>query len=301
MTYSIVALDPITGDLGVAVQTRWFGVGAWVPWVEAGVGVVATQSFTEPGHGWNGLRLMREGRSAPEALAAVLAADADEAVRQVGIVDALGRSAAHTGARCVRFASHLTEPGISVQANMMERATVPAAMLAAFRAARGPLAGRLFAALEAAEGEGGDVRGRQSAALVVAPGQLPDGSAPPPWSRVVDLRVDDHRAPLDELARLLRLDAAYEAMGAAERASLAGDAAAAIELRAQSVELAPDDDMVLLWSAVDLALAGRDAEARAAFAAASAVEPRSGEQLRRFAEAGHLSGGDAVPRVLGMG
>jgi uncharacterized Ntn-hydrolase superfamily protein len=300
MTYSIVALDSATGDLGVAVQTRWFGVGAWVPWVEAGVGAVATQSFTEPGHGWNGLRLMREGRGAPEALATVLAGDPEEDVRQVGMVDAQGRSAAHTGARCVRFASHLTAPGVSVQANMMERATVPAAMLEAFGATAGPLATRLLAALRAAEAEGGDVRGRQSAALVVAPGSLPDGAAPRPWSRVVDLRVEDHRAPLDELARLLRLADAYEAMDAAEQAALAGDTAGSAALRARSVELAPDDDQVRLWSAVDLALAGRVEEARAAFAMASAVEPRSGEHLRRFAEAGHLPGGDAVLRALGL-
>ncbi len=301
MTYSIVALDPATGDLGVAVQTRWFGVGAWVPWVEAGVGAVATQSFTEPGHGFNGLRLMREGMSAPGALAAVLAKDAQEDVRQVGMVDATGRSAAHTGARCVRFASHLTSEGLTVQANMMERDTVPAAMLAAFRASEGPLAGRLFAALRAAEGEGGDVRGRQSAALVVAPGRLADGSALRPWSRLVDLRVEDHRAPLNELARLLQLADAYDAMDRAEQAASAGDTALSSSLGERSVALAPDDDQVRLWGAVGLALSGRVEEARAAFASASAAEPRSGEHLRRFVEAGHLPGGDEVLRLLGIG
>jgi uncharacterized Ntn-hydrolase superfamily protein len=300
MTYSIVALDGATGDLGVAVQTRWFGVGAWVPWVEAGVGAVATQSFTEPGHGHNGLRLMREGRSAPEALALVLAGDAEEDVRQVGMVDASGRTAAHTGARCVRYASHIAADGVSVQANMMERPTVPAAMLAAFDAAAGPLAGRLFAALLAAEGEGGDVRGRQSAALIVAPGRLPDGSAPRPWSRLVDVRVEDHRAPLDELGRLLRIGDAYDAMDRAEGAAMAGDLARSLALRERSLELAPDDDQVRLWVAVDLALVGRVPEARASFAAARAVEPRSGEHLRRFAEAGHLPGGEALLRTLGI-
>jgi uncharacterized Ntn-hydrolase superfamily protein len=298
MTYSIVALDPATGELGVAVQTRWFGVGSVVPWAEAGVGAVATQSFSEEAHGFNGLRLMRGGRSAAEALRSVLADDAGEAVRQVGMVDAAGRSAAHTGLRCVRFASHLVRPGVSVQANMMERPTVPAAMLAAFRGASGDLALRLLAALRAAEREGGDVRGRQSAALVVAPGPDAAGTPPSPWATRFDLRVEDHRAPLDELARLLRVARAYEAMDEAEQAFARGDEAGAMAAGERSVELAPDDDQVVLWHAVGLAQAGRLEEARAAFARASAVEPRAGEHLRRFAEAGHLPGGDAVLRAL---
>ena len=177
MTYSIVALDPATGELGVAVQTRWFNVGNGVPWVEPGVGAVATQSFSEVAHGFNGIRLLREGRTAGEALREVLEGDEGEATRQVGIVDATGGSAAHTGLRCVRFASHLVAPGVSVQANMMDRASVPAAMLATFLGADGDLAARLLAALRAAEREGGDVRGRQSAALVVAPGPDADGAA----------------------------------------------------------------------------------------------------------------------------
>jgi len=294
MTYSIVALDPGTGELGVAVQTRWPAVGAGVPWVEAGVGAVATQSFVEEGHGFNGLRLMREGSGAAEALEAVLAGDVDEAVRQVGMVDARGGSAAHTGLRCVRFASHLVRPGITVQANMMERPTVPAAMLATFLGTDGDLADRLLAALLAGEREGGDVRGRQSAALVVAPGG-PDAR---PWARRFDLRVDDHRAPLEELGRLLRLARGYEAMDAAEKAATGGDPRTAETAGAASVALAPDDDQVVLWQAVWLALAGRPAEARAAFADAVGVEPRSGEHLRRFAEAGHLPGGEAVLSTL---
>ena len=303
MTYSIVALDEATGELGVAVQTRWLNVGAWVPWVEPGIGAVATQSFTEPGHGFNGLRLMREGLSAPEALAQVLASDDGQATRQVGMVDAAGRSAAHTGSGCVRYASHIVEPGVSVQANMMERATVPTAMLEAYHGTRGDLASRLLASLRAAEGEGGDVRGRQSAALLVAPGApaggQPDASAPP-WARRHDLRVEDSRAPLDELARLLDLARAYDAMGEAEQAGLRGDTAGVAAAATRSLDLAPDDDMVVLWSAVGLAMAGRTVEARAALASATAVESRSAEHLRRFAEAGHLPGGAEVLRVLGI-
>ncbi len=300
MTYSIVALDPDTGELGVAVQSRWFSVGSVVPWVEAGVGAVATQSFVEVAHGYNGLRLMREGRSASDALAEVLRDDPAEAMRQVGIVDAAGGSAAHTGLGCIRYASHLVAPGVTTQANIMEKATVPAAMLAAFRGTSGDLAERMLAALRAAEREGGDVRGRQSAALLVAPGPDPDGTVPAPWTTSFDLHVEDHRAPLDELTRLVALARSYNAMDEAERAFLAGDRAAADAARERSVALAPDDDQVVLWNAVGLAAAGRIEEARSALARATAAEPRAGEHLRRFLEGGQLPGGEATLRALGI-
>jgi uncharacterized Ntn-hydrolase superfamily protein len=297
MTYSIVASDPATGELGAAVQSRWFGVGSSVPWVEPGVGAVATQSFTEVAHGPNGIRLMREGRTAVEALADVLASDPGEGVRQVGMVDAAGIAGAHTGSRCVRYASHLVGDGVAVQANMMERSTVPAAMLAAFRGTDGDLAARLLAALVAAEAEGGDVRGRQSAALVVAPG-AGDGATPQPWARRFDLRVEDHGSPVDELARVLSVARAYEAMDEAEAAGGRGDVAAARAASERARAWAPDDDQILLWHAVGLALGGRVDEARAGLARATEVEPRAGEHLRRFAEQGHLPGGEAVLRAL---
>jgi len=300
MTYSIVALDPDTGELGVAVQSRWFSVGSVVPWLEPGVGAVATQSFVEVAHGFNGLRLMREGRSPEEALTEMLSGDAHASMRQLGVVDATGRSAAHTGSGCIRYASDVTAPGVSAQANMMERSTVPAAMLAAFGATRGDLADRLMAALFAAEGEGGDVRGRQSAALVVVPGPDADGTPPRPWARTFDLHVEDHRTPLDELARVLEVARAYLAIDEAETAFLNGDEETALEARKRSVALAPDDDQVILWSAVNLALAGRIDEARDALARATAVEPRAAEHLRRFAEGGQLPGGEATLRALGI-
>jgi hypothetical protein len=183
---------------------------------------------------------------------------------------------------------------------MMERSTVPAAMLAAFQGATGDLADRFLAALRAAEGEGGDVRGRQSAAIVVSKGTSADGDVPPPWARRFDLRVDDHRDPLGELARLIRLSRAYDAMDEAEQALLRGDAGAALAARRTSAALAPEDDMILLWAAVGLAQDGREAEARALFAQAAAAEPRSGEHLRRFAEAGHLPDAEAVLRTLDL-
>ncbi len=294
MTYSIVAKDPDTGRLGAAVQSRWFNVGNGVLWVEPGVGAVATQSFTQITHGPNGLEAMRSGASAAEALARVLATDPGEAVRQVGMVDATGRSAAHTGSACVPFASHRAGPDVSVQANMMERPTVPGAMLEAFRGSSGPLAERLLAALVAAEDEGGDVRGRQSAALIVAP---PDGE---PWRREIDLRVEDHRAPLDELARLLRVARAYEAFEAFDELAEHGELAAALVQAERAHALAPDDDQIRLWHAVVLAGNGRLDEALAAYREAAAAEPRSGEHLRRYALAGHLPRAAEILAALGV-
>jgi uncharacterized Ntn-hydrolase superfamily protein len=284
MTYSIVARDPATGALGGAVQTRWFNVGAGVLWAEPGVGAIATQSFSEPSYGPVGLDRLRGGESPAEALAALLAADPGEAVRQVGMVDARGRSAAHTGSRCVFAAGHVTGPDVSIQANMMERPSVWPAMRDAFAAATGDLADRLMAALVAAEAEGGDVRGRQSAALLVVPG----GADAKPWSRTVDVRVEDHDAPNEELARLLRVARAYDAFDAATDLATAGDPAAAVTANERALALAPDDDQLRLWHAVFLAGAGRLDEGREAYRRAVAVEPRGGEHLRRFLAAGHL-------------
>jgi uncharacterized Ntn-hydrolase superfamily protein len=285
MTYSIVARDPLTGELGVAVQTRWLAVGAGVPWVEPGVGAVATQSFVEEAYGPRLLERLRAGRPPDEALAALLAADPGADVRQVGVVDGLGRAAAHTGARCVAEASHLVREGLACQANMMERPTVPAAMAAAYdtaAAAGDDLPDRLMAALRAAEAEGGDIRGRQSAAILIS-GRPGD----PAWRRRFDLRVDDHPTPLDELARLLRLARAFEALEAADAALAAGDRAAASEQYRTAIELAPGDDQAVLMAAQGLAeLEGADA-VRSLAAAAMAANPRWREFARRFTAAGH--------------
>jgi uncharacterized Ntn-hydrolase superfamily protein len=282
MTYSIVARDPVTGELGVAVQTRWFNVGETVPWAEPGVGAVATQSFSEKSYGPLGLARMREGASAPDALTALLADDPEREVRQVGMVDASGRSAAFTGDRCVAAAGHVTADGLSIQANMMERPTVWPAMAEAFRTTGGDLVDRLVAALRAAEGEGGDVRGRQSAALLVVP------ASGPAWKTHYDLRVEDHRAPLDELARLLQIARAYEAFDRSEPAALAGDLQAAAASMEEAHALAPDDDQITLWAALMVAGAGRHDEARRLFAEARRAEPRAAEHIRRFLAAGAL-------------
>jgi uncharacterized Ntn-hydrolase superfamily protein len=282
VTYSIVARDSRTGELGVAVQTRWPNVGSIVPWAEPGVGAVATQSFAEESYGPLGLARMRDGASAQEALDRLLADDPDREVRQVGVVDAMGRAASFTGAKCVYAAGHQTAAGLSVQANMMERPTVWPAMAAAYESAQGDLADRLLATLRAAEAEGGDVRGRESAALLVVPAT---GAA---WTTRYDLRVDDHRAPLDELARLLELARAYEAFDRAQEQATAGDLAAAAASMESALEHAPDDDQIVLWGALFLAGAGRLPEARQLFEQARRAEPRSGEHLRRFFAAGHL-------------
>jgi uncharacterized Ntn-hydrolase superfamily protein len=282
VTYSIVARDAATGELGIAVQTRWPNVGAIVPWAEPGVGAVATQSFAEASYGPLGLGRMRDGASAQEALDRLIADDPDRDVRQIGMVDASGRSAAFTGARCVHEAGHLTEVGLSIQANMMERPTVWPAMAEAYRSATGELADRLMAALRAAEAEGGDVRGRQSAALLVVP------ATGPAWAKRYDLRVEDHRAPLDELARILGLARAYEAFDRSQEPAISGDLVTAAAEMDDAHALAPDDDQITLWTALFTASAGRLTEARGLFADAAAVEPRGGEHLRRFLAAGHL-------------
>jgi uncharacterized Ntn-hydrolase superfamily protein len=247
VTYSIVARDRETGELGVAVQTGTFGVGRGVPWAEAGVGAVATQSITEPSHGPFGLELMKGGRSAQEALTGLVASDPKQRFRQVGIVDANGNAAAHTGDGCIKACGHLVGDGYAVQANMMGRDTVWPAMAAAYEGAEGPLTRRLLAALEAAETEGGDFRGAQSAAILVVQAE-PTGFF---WrGRVSNLRVDDHVDPVGELGRLLDLEEDYRAergehlrdhdrrWAEAEQAARDGDVARARELLQPAVRSA---------------------------------------------------------------
>ena len=204
-TYSIVARDPDTGELGAAVQSHWFSVGSVVSWARAGVGAVCTQSVAEPAYGPGLLDRLAAGEAPGAALAALLAADGQRGYRQVAVVAATGATAVHTGEGCIAFAGHEAGAEFSCQANMMASAAVWPAMAAAFAAAPAGLRSPAgcSAALEAAEGAGGDVRGRQSAALVVAPAE---GEA---WRRVVELRVEDHAEPLAELGRLLDLHDAY--------------------------------------------------------------------------------------------
>jgi uncharacterized Ntn-hydrolase superfamily protein len=206
VTYSIVALDADTGELGVAVQSRAFNTGAVVPWGAPGIGVVATQSYSEPAYGPLGLELLRAGKTPERALAALVAADEEPQYRQVAILDAEGRVAVHVGDECIPAAGFTAGDGFSAQGNMVDSARVWEAMAEVFERSRGSLAQRLLAALDAAEEAGGDWRGRQAGAILVVPAE---GQ---PWEREVDLRVDDHPDPLGELRRLLTLRIAYGAM-----------------------------------------------------------------------------------------
>lgn len=248
-TYSIVARDPQTGELGVAVQSHWFSVGSIVSWAEAGVGAVATQSFVDPSYGKLGLDLMRAGRSAPDALKALLAGDEGRDVRQVAMIDAQGRVAAHTGSKDIPEAGHIVGNNFSVQANLMLSDKVWPAMARAFENTKGDLAEKMMAALEAAEQAGGDIRGKQSAALIVVTGK-PTGRA---WAdRVFDLRIDDHPEPLKELRRLLTLHRAYNHMNAGDLAVEKGDNERALKEYGAAARLASDNAEMVYWHAVAL-------------------------------------------------
>ncbi len=284
-TYSIVARDPATGELGVAVQSHWFSVGSIVTWAEGGVGAVATQSFVEPSYGPLGLALMRAGKSAPEALAALLAADLNRDVRQVAMIDTAGRAAAHTGARCIAAAGHATGAAFSVQANMMDNDRVWPAMKTAYENATGDLADRLVAALDAAEAAGGDIRGRQSAAILV----VKPASSGRPWAdRRIDLRVEDHPQPLVELRRLLTLARAYEHMNRGDELATEAKWNEAGAEYAAAAAMAPHIVELPFWHAATLAAAGKLDEATPLFADVFAREPRWRELVRRLPAAGLL-------------
>ena len=295
MTYSIVARDPDTGDLGVAVQSHYFSVGSVVTWAEPGVGVVATQSFAEPAYGPRGLALMRLGVDPVTAMAALTRADTDEARRQVAFVDVTGRVAVHTGTLCIEAAGHATGDGVSVQANMMRGAGVWPAMLEAFTASTGPLADRLMAALDAAEAAGGDIRGRQSAAMLIVSGT----SSSQPWQqRLVDLRVEDSADPLGELRRLIGVHRGYQHIDMAEASEVAGDLEnALVEFERAGASLAGNDEAAF-WSAILMADAGRVEEGRTLLADISTREPGWSELLRRLPAVGLLRNGETTVTAL---
>jgi uncharacterized Ntn-hydrolase superfamily protein len=279
MTYSLVARDDRTGELGVAVQSHWFSVGGVVTWAAPGVGAVATQSVPGPGHGPRLLEDLRAGTAPGDALRAVLDGDEAAAYRQTALVDARGRVAVHTGAGCMADAGHVTGDGWSCQANMMDNGTVWGAMAEAFTAAdtrREPLAERLLAALDAAEAAGGDVRGRQSAALVVVG---PSGES---WERRVDLRVEDHPEPLAELRRLLVLHRAYALAGEADELMGEGDHVAAGERYAAASALVPDNPELLFWAGLASAQTGAGAGGVEQVRRSIALNPRLARLLERL-------------------
>jgi uncharacterized Ntn-hydrolase superfamily protein len=249
-TYSIVARDPASGELGVAVQSHWFSVGSIVTWARPGIGAVATQSIAEPAYGPRLLDRLAAGEASEAALASELDADELARFRQVAVVDGSGAVAVHTGDGCMAFAGHRVGNAFSAQANMMAAPEVWPAMAAAFEAAEGPLARRLLAALDAAEGAGGDVRGRQSSALLVVP------AAGEPWETIVELRVEDAVDPLAELRRLLDLDDAYALADRADTLAGEGRHEQAAELYERAAAAAPASVELCFWAGLGIAASG---------------------------------------------
>jgi uncharacterized Ntn-hydrolase superfamily protein len=284
VTYSIVARDPETGELGVAVQSRAFSVGNIVSWAEAGVGAVATQSFANADYGALGLDAMRAGEMPDKALERLCAADEDEAKRQVAFVDTRGRVAAHTGSRCIPSAGHLLGDAFSVQANLMDNDGVVPAMKAAFETASGPLADRLLATLDAAEAAGGDLRGRQSACLLLVSGTRPEKR----WEgRLLDLRVDDHPEPLVELRRLLTLHRAYDLDDRGTNLAREGNMAEALALMSQACDMVPGEDQLMVFHGVTLVASGDTERGHSFLRRALEINPRWMAGIERFTAAGH--------------
>lgn len=257
-TFSIVAKDPQTGDIGVAVQSHWFSVGSVVSWARAGVGAVATQSFVNTSFGPRGLDLMEEGYSAQEALNILIENDEGRDYRQVGLVDSDGNVANYTGSKCVVEAGDKKGDGYSVQANMMLKASVPGAMEKAYLNTDGSLADKLIASMKAAQDEGGDIRGQQSAAILIVRGESTGNE----WEDVImDLRVEDHPQAVNEIARLVEVHKAYEHMNEGDVAIEENDVSKALQEYNAAMEMFPDNIEMKYWTAVSLANADRLDEA----------------------------------------
>jgi len=294
-TFSIVARDPETGALGVAVQSHWFSVGSIVTWAEAGVGAVATQSFAREAYGPELLADLRAGLEPAAALKARTEADRGRAVRQVAVVDAQGRVAAWTGPSCIASASHVSGANFSCQANIMTDDGVVPAMAAAFEAARGDLAERMLAALDAAQSAGGDLRGRQSAAILIVGGEREQEA----WQGVlVDLRVEDHPVPLAEMRRLLRIQRAYEAANRGDGALERGDLEGALAAYSDAERLYPEQVELSFWRGITLLDRGHEAEAFALLARVFAREPAWRAMPARLVAAGQLKADDALLQRL---
>ena len=282
-TYSIVARDSVTGELGVAVQSHYFSVGPVVPWAESGVGAIATQSLVLIDYGPRGLDLMRTGMTAQQALDALKAADAGVDGRQVAMVDAHGNVAAHTGKSCIPSAGMHTGAQYSVQANLMRNDKVWPAMAAAYESAQGDLGERMLQALEAGQRAGGDIRGSQSAAILVVKG-TPSGR---PWAdRVLDLRVEDNPLPLVELRRLMRLRRAYNLEDAGDNFISDKKFPEAMEAYEAAMKLAPDVVELQFWAAVSMLTNGREAEGLMLFRKVFAKEKRWVALVPRLAQVG---------------
>jgi uncharacterized Ntn-hydrolase superfamily protein len=298
-TFSIVCRDPATGELGVAVQSHWFSVGSIVTWAESGVGAVATQSFVDPSYGKNGLDLMRAGKSAPDALKELLAKDEGRDVRQVGMIDAQGRVDSWTGKNDIQAAGHIVGQNFAVQANLMSNDKIWPAMARAFESTKGDLADRMLASLDAAQLAGGDIRGRQSAALIVVTGK-PTGQA---WKdRTFDLRVDDSPEPLKELRRLVTLQRAYNHMNAGDLAVEKKDNEGALREYGAAEKLVPNNAEMIYWHAVALVNMGRVDESLPLFRRVFAMDRNWITLTPRLSKSGLLPDDEAlIKRIVSVG
>lgn len=297
-TYSIVARDPENGDLGVAVQSHWFSTGSIVTWAEPGVGAIATQAMVEVSYGPKGMEGLRLGRAPQDVLDELLNADEGREIRQVAMIDSQGRVATHTGNRTIAEAGHVIGKGYSVQANMMLNNTVWSAMAKAFEGSSGPLPERLLAALDAAQAEGGDIRGMQSAAMLV----VSDKRSDTPWAEtLVDLRVEDHPTPLVELRRLLKVQRAYESMNRGDALLGSGDVEGALKAYTAACAAAPDMDELPFWQAVTLADTGRFEEAVPFFRAVFAANPNWVILLQRLPKVGLIKNDpDLIAKIVDL-
>jgi uncharacterized Ntn-hydrolase superfamily protein len=294
-TFSIVARDTVTGELGVAVQSHWFSVGSVVSWAEAGAGAIATQSFVNVSYGTRGLALLKEGKYAGEVVRLLTESDEARDLRQLAVVDAKGNIATWTGKKCIRDAGHQTGPQFSCQANMMLNASVWPAMAEAFQRSNGPLAERMIAALEAGQNAGGDIRGKQSAAILIVRGEATDK----PWEdRLIDLRVEDHPAPIPELKRLLRVFRAYEHMNAGDLAVEKNDIPKALFEYKSAEDLFPENLEMKYWHAVMLANTGRVAESLPVFKSVFRKDGNWRTLTERLPEAGQLNVNAGDLRVI---
>lgn len=297
-TYSIVARDPATGHMGVAVQSHWFSVGSLVTWAEAGVGAVATQSFIDPAYGPLGLQLMRAGKNAKQALAAIIASDPGEAVRQVAMIDAQGNVAAHTGSKCIPAAGHYVGENFSVQANLMLNDKVWPAMKEAYQKTSGDLTDKMLAAMDAAQAVGGDIRGKQSAAILIVSGT----NTGRPWAdRVMELRVEDHPEPLQELRRLVHVHRAYQHMNAGDLAVEHNDMEKALAEYGAAQKMMPDNLEMIYWTATSLVNAGRLEESLPLFKKVFAGDANWAELTPRLPGVGLLNVDEAgMKKILGV-
>ena len=298
-TFSIVARDTVTGEMAVGVQSHWFSVGSLVSWGKSGVGVVATQSFVNPAYGPNGLALMAEGKSAEEALTQLIAQDEGKDYRQVAFLDVNGNAFAYTGAKCVESAHQITGENFSVQANMMLNDDVVPAMAEAFENNSDlPLAERVVAVLRAAQEAGGDIRGKQSSALIVVGAERVEN----PWEEhKIDLRVDDHANPIEELDRLLKTARAYEYMNRGDLAVEANDMDKALEQYGTAEKMFPDNLEMKFWKAIALANSDRLDEAKPIFKSIFEKDENWRKMISRLTEPGLLTiNPDEVQEILNL-